>query len=62
MKPLILQRSPQVVFHAIEAFRVFLKLSRLKHNYKISSENTLSWNSDVLTSYFDANNFIEIGF
>ena len=38
IKPLTLQRSPQVIFHTIEAARVSLKLARLKHNYRISSE------------------------
>ena len=49
VKPLVLQRSPQVVFHTIEAFRVSLKLARLKHNYRISPEKKLSWNSVVLS-------------
>ena len=49
IKPLILLRSPQVVFHTIEAFRVSLKLARLKHNYRISPETKLSWNSVVLS-------------
>ena len=49
IKPLILQRSTQVVFHTIEAFRVSLKLARLKHNYRISPEKKLCWNSVVLS-------------
>ena len=49
IKPLVLQRSPQVVFHTIEAFRVSLKLDRLKHNYRISPEKKLSLNSVVLS-------------
>ena len=51
IKSLALQRSSQVLFHTIEAFKVFLKLARLKHKYRISSEKEIKVRFSC-TNYF----------